>query len=84
MAQVVDDHFGRSKDLIATTVATLEDFQDYVVWLRWIVCHTERLMTVRIKLLAKALLRFNAVLAEELVESVTGVREVHNNLKVAR
>ena len=68
VAQIVDDHFGRTKNLLPAAVTPLEDFEHDVVGPRRNGAGADSLVAERIKRLAEALFGFDAVLAQELVE----------------
>jgi hypothetical protein len=65
MRQVINHHFGRSKNLLASPVTALAHLQDGVVGLGRIVALRNRFMPVRVERLADALLDLDAVLAEQ-------------------
>ena len=64
MSQAIDDHFGRSKNLLTPPVTALEYLEDGLIGASWIVPHGHRFMLVRIEWLADALLSLDAVLAK--------------------
>ena len=65
MCQVIHNHFGRTKNALATPVAGLIDLQDGVIRLGRVVVESDGLMLVRIKRLTDTLLDFDAVLVQQ-------------------
>jgi hypothetical protein len=65
MGQVVNHHFGRSEDLVAPPVTTLENLDNGVGGVGGIVALGNCFMPVRVERLANALLGLDTVLAEK-------------------
>src|SRR5581483_1857493 len=67
-AQVVDHHFGRAKALFAAAIAALENVQHGEIRLRLVAARGDGFLAVRVKGLAKAFLRLNAMTTQEVPE----------------
>jgi hypothetical protein len=68
MRQVINHHFGRSKDLFASPVTTLENLDNGVGGMGRVVALGNRFMPVRVERLANALLGLDTVLMEQPVQ----------------
>ena len=64
--QPIDHHFGGAENLFTSSVTALQNFEDGVLGLGWIVALGYRFMQVRIEWPAGAFLGFDSVVAEQL------------------
>src|ERR1022692_2158061 len=80
--QVIDHHFGRPEDLCTSPVAALRDLKYGVVGLHRVVALGNRLMLMRVELLADDFSALDAVLAEQ--EAQLLQRHLHTLMKLLR
>jgi len=80
MGQVINHHFGRSKDLLASPIPTLQNLKDGVVGVGGIVTLGNRFMPVRIERLANTLLGLDTMLAEQQAQLLQ--RHLHTLVKL--
>ena len=72
VAEIIDDHFGGTKDFVAAAVTPLEDLEDGVVWLGCVVAHAEGFVAMGVEGLAEAVFGLDTVVTQKLVQLLEG------------